>query len=503
MSNLPIPSAESISLLAAKESTLGTQPTAGWVTLQPNGGGVDAFYPKLATKAPSPLTRLRQLEQAQIVDLDASPAITHDLTKDFTDVFIEGALVAQAKHTGGTGLAYFLPTARTTTDFTVPALGGLQAGTLVFSRGWVNTANNGLFQVGSSSTGIAVKVAGGVAETVSGYVTTLEVAGFRFASGDLGVDVNGNFTTTVADFTTMGLVVGIVGRLGGTLAGTPGAHDFATAAYRGFFEVVSIAAHLLTVRRREWTVGAADAGTGKTIDLYWGRWVRNVATTDPDYLRTSYALEVGIPKLSAGTTDEFIYAAGCVPDQLEITAPSKDLVSAKISFMGTTIGNPTTTRATGGSTAASTLAIDRYNTVDRELYRRVLNQATEAIVVDDIESWKLQFMNRLTAIKAQGTLGTRDIVVGTAELSFDMTAFVTSDAALLACAQNTTLVVGIAFRNNDGGIFFNAPAVKCTDAPPAFPSNGPITAALKMQAFRDPIANYTLGVSLFPFLPAA
>jgi hypothetical protein len=72
-----------------------------------------------------------------------------------------------------------------------------------------------------------------------------------------------------------------------------------------------------------------------------------------------------------------------------------------------------------------------------------------------------------------------------------------------ACSQNLTVSFGSGFRNNDGGIFFEIPSMKCTDAPPKFPANGPVTVDLKLGAFRDPTGNYTLGMTLFPYLPAA
>jgi hypothetical protein len=491
-------SAEKVSLLAAKETTLGTQPTTGWQTLQPNQGGIDGFYPAIKTVAPSPLSKFRQLERPEIVDLDAMPIITSDLTKDLIDVFGEGMFLAAAKHPGGTGLSYFLPTARTSTDYTVPALGALQANTLVYARGFVNTANNGLFAVGASSTGTAVKVASGVAETVSGYVATLEVAGFRGASGDIGMNASGNLTATTADFTTMGLFVGMVIWVGGTVGG---GHDFATAAYRGYAKITAIAAGLLTLSRRQWTVGSADNGSGKTIDLYWGRFLRNVAFDDASYLETSYAMELGLPGVGTAGATEYVYAAGNLVNSTMITSPAQNIVTAKLTFQGTTIGNPTTSRATGASTAAGLLAIDRFTSVSKLKYLRVLNQATEAVVSQDVESWDLTLANNVTPQKQQGTLGAARDIVGKAQIDINMEAFLTQDEGWIACAQNTSLAFGAGFRNADGGIFLDVPSLTWNNAPPKFPGNGAVSLSVKAQAFRDSVGNYSLGVSLFAFLP--
>jgi hypothetical protein len=498
MSATPLVNAESIGLLVATEASLGTQPTSGWQTLQPNAGGLDGFYLHTKTVARSPLTRQRQMEASEIVDADATPKITHDVTKDLIDAFASGLLLATPKSAGGTGVAYFLPTARTTTDYTVAAGGALQAGTLVYARGFVNTANNGLFQVGSSSGATAVKVASGTAETVSGYVATLEVAGFRGASGDIQLNGSGNLISTVADFTTMGLTVGQVIWVGGTVGS---GHDFATAGYRGFAKITAIAANLVTLSRRAWTVASADTGTGKTIDLYWGRWLRTVAFGAADYTVTSYQMELTYTGLSGGTTDEYVYAAGNLIDQWTITLSQAAIVTAEIQFLGTTITDPSTSRATGASTAGAPLAIEAINSVTKLLYERIVVQATEALVSDDIDTSKLTVMNHVTPQKQHGTLGTKRDVVGKNEVSLDANVFLVSDDALKACRANTTLAYGVGLRNGDFGMFFDVPSLKCIESPPSFPANGPVTLALKLAAFRDAVGNYTMGVSLFPFLP--
>lgn len=502
MSSFPAVKAESISLLIAREPSFGVQATTGWQTLEPNPDGLSEFYPKLRKIAPVPLTTSRQLNASQTVDLDASPKLTHDLTKDLQDAIAEGWMLARARHTGGTGQAYFVPTARTASAYSVGGGGNLQAGTLVVGRGWANSANNGLFVVGSSSTNVAINVAGGVAETPIGHLATLEVAGFRGAAGDIGIDVNGNVVSQAADFTTMGLVPGMWIWVGGTIGS---AFAFATGAYRGFAKITAVSAHLLSLARRAWTVGPADAGAGQTIDLYWGRWLRTVAFTDPDYVEPSYTLELSYPKMSNGIADEFTNAVGCLVDQVEINAPAAGLVTTSVGFVGKTITDPSTTRAVGANAAAGVLAIDRYNTVNRDLYERLQLQADESVVSEgvDVESWRLGYMNHVTMQKGHGVLGGVRPIVGKAEASLDMSMVCTGDAAMKLCSQNLTGMFGSGLRTDDGGIFIDLPALKCSDAPPKFPANGNVMLDLKLSAFRDPVGGYTLGLMLFPYLPAA
>lgn len=504
MSNLPASRAESAGVLIAPETigSLGTPPTTGWRTLEPDQDQIADFYRMIKTVAPSPISVERQMRKPVIVDADAMPKITQDLTSDLINDVGEGMFLAKAKHNGGTGVSFFVPTARTTTDYTVPAGGALPAGTLVLARGWVNAANNGLFVVGSSSTGTAVKVSGGVAETPSGYLATLEVAGFRGASGDIGLDVNGNLTSTVVDFTTWQLPPGQEIWIGGT-AGS--AFAFATAAYRGPAEVVSVTAHLITLKQRGWTVAAADPGTGQTIDIYFTRLYHNVSTASADYQEQAYHMELTLSGIGGGGANEYIYAQGMYVSNFKINAPLAQLVKCELSFVGTDVTDPTTTRVTGPSTAPVPLAVDRFTTASTtgEPYIQVLDASTETSVCSDVMSWSLSYSNGTTGQKQQGKIGPSRLIVGKVDCSLDMEIVVVSDSAIKACTANTTLVFGALLRNTNGGVFVKVPAMAFTGAVPKFPANGVVTISPKGGAFVDPVDRDTLRMSYFAYLPAA
>lgn len=498
MSSNPVAHAESAGLSIGVEPSLGVSPTV-FQTLQPNAGGIKGFYLKTKKVQRQPLSKFGQNEAPQVVDADAMPVFTADLTKDLQDALLNYWMMSAIKHTGGTGQAYFQPTARTSTDYTVAANGALQAGTLWYARGFVNAANNGLFVVGASSTGTAVKVSGGVAETVSGYNATGEVAGFQGASGDITLDVNGNLTSTVADFTTMGLLPGMrifVGDGAGT------AFSFANAAYRGSASILGpVTAHLIPLSRRDWTVGSADTGTGKTIRLLWGRWARTVATSDPDYNDSaSVQFELSLPKASAGT-DAYVYARGNIVDQTKFSGPAQGLITCETTFVGTTIDIPTTTRTSGASAAFNPLATSAYSNSTGVFTIRLANKATEAVVSDDIDTWDITYMNHAQGQKQAGTLGNKRTVVGRKEAQLTANAFLTQTDAIAACQNNTFLTLGVGLRNPDGGIFFDVPSCTCDDTDEGFPQNGPVTLALKLSAFRDATLNMTLGISVWPYLP--
>lgn len=494
--------AEAVGLRSVVETSLGVAPASGWLTLQPDQAGITDFYLKTTTVQPAPMSVLRQMEAPELVDADAAPKLTMDLTLDHLFAFREGMMLVVTKHNGGTGQSRFPVSAVSSTVYTVAALGALQQGTLISAQGFVNAANNGLKIVGASSTGTTIPTAGLVAETVSGYIPYVEVAGFRGATSDITIDVNGNILSTVADFTTMGLVAGQVIYVGGV----PGSAFAFALGYTGFVQITAVAAHQLTTNPavRQWTQGALDAGTGKTIDLRWNSWLREVALDNvSEYQEPSYQMELSIPNIGAANATVYCYAQGQTVDQFDITAASKALIKIGLMFSGTFVTNPSTTRVTGPSTAQAVLERERFNAVTKQPYLRFTDASTGAIVSNKFQSWKLTHKNGVSPLKQQGFFGTAENIVGKAEVSVDAELYVNQIEGINAAPNNTTLTFGSGFRNGDGGVFFLVPSLKFTEGATSFPANGPVMLSAKSSGFRDAIGNYTLGISMFADLPAS
>lgn len=493
--------AEAIGLRVVTETALNVAPTTGWLVIQPDQAATTDFYSKTGTVAPSPASVLRQMEAPELVDADAMPKFMGDLTMDHLYAFREAMMLVVTKHSGGTGVSRFFPTARTSTDVTVPAAGALQAGTLMSLKGFANAGNNGLFVVGASSTSIAIKISGGIAETVSGYTAVAEVAGFRGASGDITIDASGNILSTVANFTTMGLNVGQVIYVGGA----PGSAFAFALGYTGFVQITAITATQLTTNPavRQWTQAGADTGVGKTIDLRWNSWLRQVPIDNlSEYTEPSLQMELSIPGIGAANATVYCYSQGNLVNNFAITAASKALIKMEIEFSGTFVQNPTVTRVTGPSTAQATLERQRFNPVTKQRYIRFTDATTGAIVSNKFLSWKMSAKNGVSPIKQQGTFGTAENIVGKFDIGVDAELFVNQVEGINAAPNNTTLTFGSGFNNGDGGVFFLIPSLKFTETPITFPANGPVMLSVKSGGFRDAIGNYTLGISMFADLPA-
>lgn len=507
---------ESVTLQSAVETTFGTQPTTGWRQHTPEGGQIASFLGKRKKVALQPLSKNRQLLKGDVVDLDAAPKITQPLSMDFVAAFAEGAFLAKTKHTGGTGVARWMVspdgagsvalTAVTGSAYTVASGGALTQNTLVYARGFNNAANNGLRVVGAASTGTSIIVNSSVAEGSPPANATLEVAGWRGASGDIQMDGSGNITSTLADFTGMGLVAGMRIGVGGDSSNAT--LNFATSGYRGTATIKTVAAHQLTLQNQSWTVGAADTGAGKTIDLYWGRWLRDVAIDNADYLdpnsgNASYTLEESLPGAGTAGATVYKYAEGQVIDQLEVNAPGTALTECTLTFVGKTVTDPTVSRATGASTGTAPLMMAGFNTADQFVLPPTVYDPNNsyAVVAQDISTWKLTLMQHITGQRQQGMLGPKRMIPGKFQVGVDLEMYYLQTDFETAVSANSTLTFAVGLRNGDGALFFTVPSFMASEDDVKVPANGVVTISGKADAFQDATLGYTMSMMIFPYLP--
>lgn len=328
----------------------------------------------------------------------------------------------------------------------------------------------------------------------------LEVVGVQGASADIAVNASQNLTSAANIFTTLGLNVGQWIWLGGGTAAAPGALGFATAADRGFARITAIAAGVLSLDRRS-QVWSADTGTGKTIQIFFGPWLRNVAGDHSDYKEPSYTLELSEPGAAAAGATDYVYATGSCVSKFEFSSPLEDKTQATISFVGTDMGDPTTTRATNANLPLPNVNMGALNSVSQERRLRVSN-TDETGVSTDIIDWKLTIDNNVKPQKQQGTLGAARMIFGKFQASLDLNVVFVQDDVCKAVRDNRTCMFDAAFRNNDGGILFDVPSMTLESGSPSFGANEAVQLATNTKGFRDPALGLTCSMSLFPSLPA-
>lgn len=483
-------------LAFAVESALATLPGSPvWKRIQPNT--ITKFGADTSKVARDPMTNTRQRQKGTIVDLDSGVEIEHDLTMELMSDFLPYFMYTVFK---GPANSPFTATAVTATGYTVAAGGALAQSTLIYASGFLTAANNGLKVVGAASTGTEIKTSGLSVEAgiLGAQNARVEIAGVQGASGDIQIDASGNITSTVLDFTTLGLTVGCWGYNGGTAT----VNQFATAADRGWFRVRAIAAHLLTIDRRSqtWTT---DNGSGKTIHLYFGRFLRDVATDHADYSELSVQWEALYKNLGVTPgTDEYQYAKGNYANELTFNLPLTSKSTVKMAWIGTDTPVPTTVRATNANAPVRPVDVVAVNTTADIARLRVIN-VDETGITTDFKSMTLSIKNNVNPEKVLAVLGARFMNLGNLEVDIDTAVLFTLSDVLAAIRTNRTCSMDIALRNDDGGLVLDCPAVTLDSGELDFVRNETIKVNIKEAAFPDPILGYVLGITLLPYVPAS
>jgi hypothetical protein len=468
-----------------------------WHLLEPNEvSGIGATTTKVARE---PISKNRQRRKGAIVDIDSAPQLDLDVTMDHMNLFIEGFMFSIAK--GATNGAFMRPTAATTTAFTTAAMAAaVPAGRLIFSRGFANAANNGLKVVDTGGTTTSTPVVGGgmVAESpVAPTNATFEVCGVRGATGDITMNAGGNLTSTALNFTLLGLTVGQWIFIGGDATVT----QFATAANRGYARVIAIAAGLLTLDKRS-NVFVSDAGAAKTIDIYFGRFVRNVAVDHADYLTRYHQVEAAYNDLNSSPgVDEYEYAKANLMDELTFNLAVGELATMSVGMIGTDCAPPSTTRATNANVAYVPTRTAAFSPTS-DIARLRVAAVDDSGIATDFKTMSLTIRNNVTPEKVLARLGAAYINTGLFEIDIEATTIFTSNVVPTAVRDNRTIGFDMALRNGDGGFVLDMPEGTLSTADKELPRNESINLQGTIMAHQSATFGYSLGVSLFPFVPS-
>lgn len=479
------------------ESALGVS-SSTWKPIEPKPNTAK-LKPNLKTVARSVSTADRQQRPGTIIGVDATFEYESDAVLDsFTDM-VQDAVCSIYK-----GGAVLSPTAVTTSAFTVPSGGALAQNTLIVAKGFANAANNGLFVVGAASTGTSVTVTGTVAETTStAQNATIEVCGWRGASADITLTVSGGVVTlgsTIADFTTMGITPGMGAWLGGAAA-----NAFATAADRGGFRFKTVAAHACVLDRTPGT-WATDAGTGKLIDIYFGRMVRPVSRLSADWLQRSHSFEGTYPSLGGIGTDKYRYGRGMTLDQMTIDIVAKGAVALKYMFKGTDGNVPTLSRDSGASTPLTVTQDVMIASATDVMRLRLMDMSEVEYSIDNAWFTKatITINNNVKPEEFIGSLAAGQISVGEFLATVQFTGLLTTDQVLIAARSQTAVGLDFLLRSADGAVYFDFPAGRLSVPDVDAPANELVKQSATYIASKE-LSTYphAVAISILPYCPAS
>jgi len=486
-------------VLLARESSLGVQPTAGWQQIQINPGGITEWTRDNVEVDRAPLSPNLTPEAGEVVGYNVAPKLAGDLTRDMMNVIREPMFRSLTKHAGGKGQSRYPVTGVTSTGFTVASLGDLPNGTLIKATGFTNAANNGLHVLAGTSTTTEIKTTGLVVEASPPANAIVEVAGVQGASADIEL-VAGNLTSTILDFTTLGLVPGQMIVIGDATSGA--AFAFATAAYNaGAIIAGPITAHSIPLMMREWTVAADDTGTGKTIRILYTRCVRNVPLTDADYItKPSLAGEISEPGAGTLGATDYTYGLGLGLDQVDINIPVEGKVDVTLSFVGMKMSDPGASRATGADVALAPLQTGLFQTADK-MTGALVKKSDESSLSVDINGLKITYKNNITPMKELFVGGAANLIYGAYMTTLSMDAYVIDNNLTRAANANTSAMLRARVKNADGGLGLFFPLVKLRKPKKTYAAHTSVMIANDVGTFRDPATGLMQTLSEFAYLP--
>jgi hypothetical protein len=485
------------SLAYAIEASLGTLPgSPTWKLLEPNE--VSTFGSTITTVARNPISKSRQRQKGAVTDLDSAVEFAADLTLEHFIDFIEGFCFSS--FVGGEHTAPTAVTGGATDEYTIPTISSaLAQDTLVYARGFTNSANNGLKVVDSGATTTTIPVTTDLEDETPGATqnVSVDVCGFRSAAGDLDVDANGNLTSTVLDFTSLGLTVGQAIWIGGDAA----INKFSNAENIGFARVTAIAANLLTLDKKSQSF-VTEANTTQEVDLYFGRFVRNVSVDDADYLERSFHFEGAYADLGGVGTDEYEYAKGNYCNTVGFELPLTDKATVNFAFIGTDTEPPSTTRETNAANPLVPVQTSAFNT-SADIARLRITEVDETGLSTDFKSLTFNINNNVSPEKVLGQLGARYINTGNFEIDLEAQLLFTNSDVATAIRNNTTVTMDFSIQNDNGAILVDIPSMTLGDGSREYPVNESILINTTVQAFNDTTLDTSLGVSLFPYVPSS
>lgn len=481
------------------EPTLGVAGTV-WQPLDPNS--YSDFGGSFTKVARAPINNKRSRFKGVLTDLDSAGGFNIDMTQSNIQDLFQGFVFDQFAEKGRQ-----VPTAVSATLYTVPSAAAFKANDLVFASGFAVAGNNGLKLV--TAVAATTITCAGLAIEVPPATAKIVRVGHQFAAADGQIDAAGALPiikTTTKNMTELGLVPGELIYIGGDSAPM----QFATAANNGWARVQSAAANAVVLDKAS-GVMITDAAAGKTVQIFFGRTLKN--KEGAAIVRTTYQLErtLGAPDDAAPAQVQSEYIVGAVPNEMTMAIDTADKIMVDMGFMGTdyetrtgVVGVKTGSRPALGTGKA-------FNTSTHVTRIRMglcssTNEYVDAMFAYVTEA-RLTINNNITMNKAVGTLGAFEATAGTFEVGGNITAYFQNVSALQALRDNSDVTLDICVVKDNAGFAFDLPLLSLDDGRLNVELNQAVTIPLGIMAAdgADVHANltHTIVVSFYDYLPDA
>jgi hypothetical protein len=340
--------ANRVRITAVREVTPGTTPTTPRMRrLRWTGEGLALFTPTFIKSDEIRDDRMNSDPTQIFHDVNGSINIDVSYPVDLTpesemlqSLLLNSWTNTPSRDNDGTADSVITAVATTNEVLTCTTGAAFVAGHLAKFSGFGVVLNNGVFKCTLGSATVPRFIGAGLTdEAVPPAAARVKVVGFQGAAADITATASG-LGSTLLDFTTLGLVVGQTLKIGGSAAGD----RFATAALNKYVTVSAIAANALTLANLPtgWTT---DAGTGKTIKVWFGDTMKNGTVQAAITLEKGF-MGQAVPNYHVGT--------GVTINTRTETLASKSDVKAVYNIMG--MGGSHSTTSLDDSPDAATTA---------------------------------------------------------------------------------------------------------------------------------------------------
>lgn len=482
-----------------------------WIPLEPNE--YNDFGGELTLLARNPINDSRQRKKGVITDLDATGGFVSDFTQTNMQDILQGFMYAALRPKGEEIVTAVDLDTTNDDEYEVAATAGFLVGSLILGSNFTNAGNNTMNVVTAITTDASVEVADATltVEASPPADAQITVVGHEATADDLDVDVTLTFpalTSTILDFTTLGLIPGEFVFVGGDAT----INKFSAAANNGIKRIRSITATRLEFDKSDVAMSNETSSGSLLIRLFFGRVLKNEQSTL--IARRTYQLErtLGAPDDASPAQIQAEYLEGAVPSEFVINIPTADKLTAGLSFIAgdhTTIDGPTALK-TGAARPAIDEA-DAFNTSsDISRFKLAVHvDGTEApsALFAFVTDLTLTINNNLSPNKAIATLGAFDVSAGTFQVSAALTAYFADVAAVAAVRNNSNVTLDFFIVKNNAGMVVDLPLVALGDGRLNVEQDQPVTLPISMDAATasaiDSDLDHTLMWTFFDYLPSA
>jgi len=483
------------------ESSIGVAGTV-WYPLDPNS--YSDFGGSFTKVARAPINSKRSRYKGVLTDLDSAGGFNIDLTQTNIQDLFQGFIFDQFEEKGRQ-----VPSAVSGLLYTVPSASDFLVNDLIFASGFAITGNNGLKLV-TAVTGTTISAAGLTIEASPPAGAKVVRVGHQFATGDCEINAAGTLPvikTTTKDLTQLGLVDGELVYIGGDSAPM----TFNTTTNNGWCRVRSTdGANSVTLDKAS-GVMVTDLGSGKTIQIFFGRTLKN--QEGAAITRTTYQLErtLGAPDDALPAEVQAEYIIGAVPSEMTMAIDTADKIMVDMSFMGTDYETHDGTTGVKVGTRPSLGPAKAFNTSTHVTRIRMglcssTNEYVDAMFAYVTEA-RLTINNNITMNKAVGTLGAFEATAGTLEVGGNITAYFQNMSALQALRDNSDVTIDICVVKDNAGLSFDLPLLSLDDGKLNVELNQAVTIPLGLMAADGEDVNsnlaHTIVMSFYDYLPDA